>query len=166
MEFELIQQLDSWLSAHRPDYYSRLQAGVSSSTLDEFEARFSVQLPESFRAFYQWRNGQATACFDSFENNRMFSSLEEITETKEVLDEMIGADFEDPRWWRLGWIPFLANGGGDHLCLDVRAVDGGTPGQVIAYWHDWDNRSIEHPSFEKWLSSLVTSMEAGTLKLA
>jgi cell wall assembly regulator SMI1 len=63
-------------------------------------------------------------------------------------------------------VPFLSNGGGDHLCLDVVAEDGGTPGQVIAFWHDPENRSIEFASPDEWLETLVESMEDGTLELA
>lgn len=162
----LIERVDHWLAVNRPDYYGRLQPGVTDAAMDAFEVRFSLRLPEPFRAFYGWRNGQEPTCSASFQNNRMFSSLEEIAATKEMLDGMIGSDFEDPRWWRRGWVPFLANGGGDHLCLDVAAEDGGEPGQLVAFWHDWEDRSMKFPSFEAWLRQLADSMEAGTLELA
>jgi len=95
----------------------------------------------------------------------MFCPLDEVAETKAMLDGMIGFDFEDPRWWREGWIPFLANGGGDYLCLDVAAEDGGTPGQLVAFWHDLDKRWVEYGSIDDWLFKLVESMNDGTLKL-
>src|SRR5881394_3336293 len=98
----LIERVDRWLAAQRPDYYTRLQPGVTDAALDAFESRFSLRLPESFRAFYRWRNGQEPTCSTSLQDNRMFSSLEEITETKDLLDGMIGSDFEDARWWRRG----------------------------------------------------------------
>jgi cell wall assembly regulator SMI1 len=162
----IIQRMDRWLAAKRPDYYNCLQPGVSDAVLDEFEARFSLRLPEAFRLFYKWRNGQDPRCNASLQDNRMFSPLEEIAETKNLLDGMVGHDFDDPRWWRRGWVPFLSNGGGDHLCLDLTAEDGGRAGQIIAYWHDWEDRSVEHFSFEQWLGELVDSMEQGTLELA
>jgi cell wall assembly regulator SMI1 len=163
---ELIDRVDRWLARNRPEYYARLQPGVTGPVLDAFESRFALKLPEAFRQFYQWRNGQEPGCHASFQDNRMFSSLEEVAETKALLDGMIGSDFEDPRWWRRGWVPFLANGGGDHLCLDVAAEDGGTPGQLVAFWHDWEDRSVEYSSFEAWLRRLADSMEAGTLELS
>jgi cell wall assembly regulator SMI1 len=166
MVSELFARLDRWLAANRPDYYARLQQGATAEALAAFEARFGLALPDDFRALCRWRNGQDPACFDSFQDNRMFSSLEDIAETKAVLDDMIGYDFEDPRWWRRGWVPFLANGGGDHLCLDLAAEDGGHPGQLVAYWHDWEDRSIEYASTERWLEAFVRSMESGTLELS
>jgi cell wall assembly regulator SMI1 len=161
----LIGRLDRWLACNRPDYYARLQPGASDEALDAFESRFALRLPLPFREFYRWRNGQESVCSESFQGNRMFSSLEEVAASKEILDGMIGSDFEDPRWWRRGWVPFLANGGGDVLCLDVTAEGDGTPGQLVAFWHDWDKRSVEFPSFKAWLRELTGSMEAGTLKL-
>ena len=95
----------------------------------------------------------------------MFSSLAALTETKELFDGMIGEDFEDPRWWRRGWIPFLSNGGGDHLCLDLAAKDSGQPGQLLVFWHDAEERLVKYASFEAWLRQLVEAMENGTLKL-
>jgi cell wall assembly regulator SMI1 len=163
---ELIDRVDRWLAGNRPEYYARLQPGVTGAVLDAFESRFALQLPEAFRQFYQWRNGQEPRCYASFQDNRMFSSLEEVAETKALLDGMIGFDFEDPRCWRRGRVPFLANGGGDHLCLDVAAEDGGTSGQLVAFWHDWEDRSVKYSSFEAWLRPLADSMEAGTLELS
>lgn len=159
----LLQRLDRWLAINRPDYYSCLRPGTSDAALDAFEAKFSLRLPEAFRLFHKWRDGQEPSNLESIQDNRMFSSLEEIAETKDLLDGMIGYDFDDPRWWRRGWVPFLSNGGGDHLCLDLAAEDGGTPGQLVAFWHDWEDRSVEYPSFEDWLRELVDSMEQGTL---
>jgi cell wall assembly regulator SMI1 len=121
MTTEWLERMELWLATNRPDYLERLRPGATEAELDAFEARFSLQLPDSFREFYRWRNGQPPDLSASLSQNWMFSSLDEIAETKELLDGMIGTDFEDPKWWRLSWIPFLANGGGDHLCLDLTA---------------------------------------------
>jgi len=123
----LLEDLDALLARSRPAYYAALQPGATAARLDEFEKRFSLQLPPAFRALYQWRNGQDPSCSGNLYRNRMFTPLEHVAETKDMLDGMIGADFEDERWWRRGWVPFLANGGGDHLCLDLSAEDGGHP---------------------------------------
>jgi cell wall assembly regulator SMI1 len=161
-----IARIDRWLATHRPDYYARLQPGVAEEALCTFEARFGLKLPESFRSLYKWRNGQQEDCYASLQYNRMFLPLENIVETKAMLDGMIGYDFKDPGWWRKSWVPFLANGGGDYLCLDLAAEGGGEPGQLIAVWHDWEDRSVEYPSIDAWLAKLAASMEAGTLELS
>ena len=133
---ELLPRLENWLEENRPDFFGNLQDGVSEASLDAFETKFSVNLPDSFRQLYRWRNGQDRLHLSSFQDNLMFLSREEITNAKSLLDEMIGVDFDDPDWWRKDWVPFLGNGGGDHLCLDLGGFDDGTPGQVIDFWHD------------------------------
>jgi cell wall assembly regulator SMI1 len=160
-----VARLDRWLAANRADYYAELRPGVTDQVLDAFEARFGVHLPDAFRLLYKWRNGQNPMHFESFQNNWMFSSLADITVSKEILDGMIGYDFTDPKWWRKEWIPFLHNGGGDHLCLDPMARDFGKPMQLIVFWHDWEDRSVKYESIESWLADLVRSMEERTLVL-
>jgi cell wall assembly regulator SMI1 len=159
----LIERVDRWLAARRPSYYARLRPGVPDARLDEFESRFGLAPPESFRLLYGWRDGQEAACSDSLQGNFMFMPLAEISDTKGLLDGMIGADFEDPRWWRRGWVPFLDNGGGDHLCLDLVAEGGGRSGQLLTFWHDAAERPVRFPSPEAWLEDLVGPMEGGRL---
>jgi cell wall assembly regulator SMI1 len=158
----LLGELDRRLRQHRPAYHALLQPGLSPSSLDRFEQAFGLALPVSFRMLYQWRNGQRPDCSASLENNRMFMSLAEVTDTKRMLDGMIGKDFEDPNWWRKEWVPFLSNSGGGYLCVDLRTADGEIPPRVIAFWHDGEARPVEHPSLTIWLDRLVGSMQDGT----
>jgi cell wall assembly regulator SMI1 len=46
-----------------------------------------------------------------------------------LLDGLIGADFDDPVWWRPRWVAFTLSFGDDHWCVDLDAADGGTPGR-------------------------------------
>lgn len=158
----LIGRMDRRLAANRPKYHTLLQPGVTGSELDAFEAEFSLRLPAAFRQLYHWRNGQDLMSTAVLQMNRSFSSLEEIANTKALLDGMIGHDFNDPRYWRRGWVPFLHNGGGSHLCLDLMAEDGGQPGQLIAFWKHDEDRPVEYPSLQAWLAGLVASMEDGS----
>jgi len=155
---ELITDLDRGLQSRRPEYYRQLQPGVTYEMLDDFERQVSLKLPNSFRTLYQWKNGQHPDCDEPIEDNRVWMPLEDIIATKDMLDGMIGYDFTDPNWWRREWVPFLSNRNGDHLCLDLTTVDGEIPAQVIAFWHDWDDRSTKHPSLKVWLNRLVASM--------
>jgi cell wall assembly regulator SMI1 len=158
---EVLLKLDQWLAANRPDYYAMLPPGVTEAELDDFEREFSLRLPEAYRLLYRWRNGQAQDCTDTLVQNFMFASLADVRESKQLLDGMIGFDFEDPRWWRRSWVPFLANGSGDHLCVNLEAQDGGTPGQVRVFYHDSERRPLRAMSLEAWLEELVDAMEKG-----
>lgn len=73
-------------------------------------------------------------------------------------------------WWRLGWIPFCGDGGGDHLCVDLDPADGGTVGQVISMWHDMPNRDLTGTSLTDFIEIIAADAEAaissGTRKWA
>jgi cell wall assembly regulator SMI1 len=158
---ELLARLDHWLAFGRRDYYTELLPGASDTMLDAFEARFSLDLPVAYRALMTWRNGQRPGGRRGLQFDRGFLPLERVVEAKDVLDASIDAGFEDPLWWRRGWVPILENANGDHLCIDVKAEDGGTPGQLVSFWHDWDDRSVQYPSVERWLEVFVDTIEAG-----
>jgi cell wall assembly regulator SMI1 len=164
MTEHLIRRLDTWLAANRRECYGLLSPGVPKERLDKFEEKHALELPSSFRALYAWRNGQLPSCYAGFQGNRMFSPLEDIDETKEIFDGMIGTDFPDPRYWRRGWVPFLSNGGGSHLCIDLLAEDGGHPGQILEFWKGDPDRPVAHSSFTDWLAQLVESMESGSFE--
>jgi cell wall assembly regulator SMI1 len=160
-----ITRIDRWLAAHRPDYYAQLQPGADDAALDAFESRFSLRLPAAFRELYRWRNGQGSTSSAALVMNRAFMRLEDIADVKNLLDDLIDSDFNDPRYWRRDWVPFLHDGGGSYLCVDLGAEDGGTPGQVISFWKADKDRPVEHPSVEAWLNDLADAMESGTLRL-
>jgi cell wall assembly regulator SMI1 len=100
---------------------------------------------------------------DSLYRNFMFSSLQDMADTKDLLDGMIGYDFKDPAYWRRGWAPFLSNGGGSYMCLDTAAEDGGQPGQLVMFWKADKDRPIPFPNIETWLEGLLSAAEKGEI---
>ncbi len=152
---ELVQRLDAELLELRPEYHSRLQPGVSEEQLDGLESVLPAELPDSFRLLYRWKNGQPDYPFEALYGYGSFLPLEEIREIKEMLDGMIESDFEDPEYWRRGWVPFLHNGGGSYLCLDLLAEDGGDKGQLIAFWKQDTDRPIEHSDLGAWIQAVI-----------
>ena len=161
---DAIRRLERWLKANRPDYLAQLQPGATDAQLDELEATLDVKLPEALRELYKWRNGQPDDCYDGLSHNREFSNINTVRENWEMLTEMIGADFEHSHWWRRSWVPFLYNGGGDHVVVDVEGSFGGERGQVLRFWHDWEDRSIVAPSIQSWLEHFVIALETGVLR--
>lgn len=154
----IIRQIDASLAQSRPDYYKRLNPPVGDKALHNFQKLLPGELPATFRELYQWKNGQDPECSENFVENWMFTPLQEIISIKEMLDDMIGADFDEPEWWSRGWVPFLSNGGGDHLCINLTGEVVGEPGQLLTFWHDWEDRTIEFSNMEGWLESTRASL--------
>ncbi len=155
---DLVPRLDAWLRRHRPGFYARLLPGLSDAEWADFEAALRLKLPDGFRVLYRWRNGQPDDYFKSFRGNQRWMSVAEIRGKKQVLDGMIGYDFE-PGWWDRNWVPFLHNGGGSHLCVDVAGTDDGRPGQLVEFWKADPDRPVVSPSIEHWLHHFVSSLE-------
>jgi len=163
----LIRRADTWLKANRPDYYATLRPGVDDAALDAYGARFGLVLPTAFRQLYRRRDGQDLGVdAEALVRNHMFVPLSNSASKKEMLDGMMGSDFDDPAWWRPGWVPFTESFGGDHYCVDIAAEGGGTPGQIIDFWHDAATRKVLAPSLADWFRQLVVAMEEGRLELA
>ena len=78
----LLDRMERWLTAERPDYFGSFQSGVTDDQLNAFEARFGVVLPSGFRDLYRWRNGQNDSCSESLQMNYMFSPLDGVADTK------------------------------------------------------------------------------------
>ena len=155
----LLSRVDQWLAEHRPEFHAGLRPGATTDQLRDFEARFGIALPTTFKIIYGWHDGQEESCTASLQRNRMFMSLGDIASTKEMLDGMIETDFDDPEWWQTSWVPFLANGGGDYLCVDVN------DGRIVAFWHADGDRKAVHSGLEDWLRGLHTSMADGTYRV-
>ena len=158
---DAIARLDAWLKANRADYYAELSPGAKDPEIAEIEKAAGKSLPDAFKAFLRWRNGQGEDCYDALQFNRSPMNVDDILATMDTMKELSNAgEFELEGWWDAGWVPFLDNGGGDHLVLDLTGSFGGKPGQVLEFWHADADRDIVAPSFSGWLESFVASLEA------
>lgn len=157
---ELVRHLDDWLSHHHSTYYWQLQPGLDDITYQTFEEKLGLELPEAFYTLYRWRNGQPNNYLAGLQGNNQFLSIETILANKKILDTMLArGQFKQENWWDFKWVPFLGIGR-DYLCIDLAGKFYGTSGQLISVWHDWEDRSIEYPSLEKWLEIFINSLEA------
>ncbi|QKX06640.1 hypothetical protein HN014_17540 [Aquimarina sp. TRL1] len=67
---------------------------------------------------------------------------------------MIGYDFTIENWWNEHWLPIFSNGGGSHICYDLKGIFTGEKGQLIEYWKSDDDRSVIAPGLSDFLHSL------------
>jgi cell wall assembly regulator SMI1 len=164
---ELLGRLERWLRKNCPDCYQSLLPGVAREEFEAFEDALVVQMPEALKELYRWRNGQAPKSRPIFGNAHArytFMTLREAQEAHANLGDIL-QELEDEgssgrdTWWHPGWVPFL-DGCGDYLCVDTKGTLGGSPGQVLSFFHDDSSRVIESPGLRNWLETFVVSLEA------
>ncbi|RIR12430.1 SMI1/KNR4 family protein [Mycobacteroides abscessus] len=157
----LIERLDRALREQRPRSYADLRPGASQKEIAALRACAGMPLPELLIELLQWRNGQQRC---TLHYNQSLMSADHIIQTTEMMRVLGDGEFDHKDWWCHNWIPFLHNGGSDHLCVDLDgafADEGGIPGQIIDFCHDAEFRDILYPSFSAWLEMLIVSTERG-----
>jgi uncharacterized protein (TIGR02996 family) len=167
---DVVGRLDRWLARNRPEYYACLRPGLTGAQVAELERFVGYPFPETFRAFYRWRNGQPGFAEpvkpnDPFIDSFWIMGADEVRSDWRFLTEMLeGGGWQQPQWWCRGWVPFLHNGAGSYLCLDLQGSFTGRKGQVLEYWNHFGDRPIVAPSFEAWLGHLLDLFDAGFWK--
>ena len=156
----LLARFDALLQRHRPAYHAQLNPPAPAAELAALEAEFQLVLPPELHHWYGWRNGQPAGCFDSLVGSYEFPSVADVADSMRINCELLAAGDFVPNWWRPGWFPFLTNGSGDHLCLDLEGTFTGQPGQVLEHWHDYEARAVVFPTLSAWLAATVAAYEA------
>ncbi|RZJ87557.1 MAG: hypothetical protein EOO60_12060, partial [Hymenobacter sp.] len=142
MDFaQLLARLDALLQTHRPSYYTQLNPPAPAAALGAFEAEFDLQLPSELRHWFGWHDGQSPRCFDSLVGFYSLASLADMADSMRINRELLADGDFVANWWRPGWLPFVTNGGGDHLCFDLEGTFTGCAGQLIEHWHDGEART-------------------------
>lgn len=149
--------------------------GASVNELAELETLVGHKLPADFVASYQTVNGDPTSGDGFIPGELALSGTTNVllpikqiqddwTMLKELLDmgEFAGEKTTpDPgvqnQWWSAGWVPFVSDGGGNYLCVDLTPADGGTIGQVLCFSHDSGNRKLIARSVAEFLEKLLAA---------
>ncbi|WP_162198443.1 SMI1/KNR4 family protein [Paenibacillus wulumuqiensis] len=134
----------------------QLLPGVDEQAWDPLAENMKLEIPAEIKAFYQVHGGQQDEMGATpFVRNLTLLSVNAILEQWQFLNEEVELDEMEvdngpgvrPVVWSPAWIPVATNGAGDYLCLDTDPDQGGTYGQVLYYWHDWEDRCVEAESW-------------------
>ncbi|USB33392.1 SMI1/KNR4 family protein [Paenibacillus sp. YPG26] len=137
-----------------------LQPGASDEDFQLIETTMDITIPKEMKEFYKIYNGQEWKIGgECFARNLTLSPIRKIIDDWLFLQEEFEPDDLEPEidreikpyLWNPRWIPIADNGAGDYLCLDTDPSDVGRIGQVLYFWHDWGQRSVEAQSFFEFL---------------
>lgn len=167
---DLWKKLEAWLAVNAPFCLSNLKQPASDNELDALEQSLGLTLPEDFKEFLKIHNGQSGTGPSLFEQGRLLGTTDILIEWQTWDKLLQSGEFEEDHsapspeikagWWRPGWVPFLSNGRGDHLCLDMDPTTIGTHGQVIEVLHDVESRQRLAAGFTEWLEIKIKENEA------
>ncbi len=159
------ERLEAWLKANNPALLADLNPPAIDAEIRELEQKLGVTLPADFVACLKVHNGQRGRAGSLFSKGRYLSVDQILSEWTVWRDLLEQGEFDERSsapdrgvgegWWRIGWIPFVSNGRGDHLCLDLDPALGGYVGQVIEVSHDFESRCVVSNGFSEWLGGEV-----------
>ncbi|WP_460148637.1 SMI1/KNR4 family protein [Priestia megaterium] len=174
---QLWNRYEKWLKINCPEVLNTLKSGADKKAISELEEELSVKLPKGLKDLLSIHDGQVDEGIGVIGNYYLLS-LEEILYTQSTMKELLdNGDFEDFEpveaigpvkrdfWWNPKWISIATNGFGDDICIDLDPDSGGNVGQIITFWHDWEERRVISRSLEEWFEDALVKLENGTYKL-
>ena len=164
-------RIEAWITTHAPKLLAELRPPATLNQIGAAEAVLGVQLPDDVRALYRLHDGNGRAgsgLLGGWTWLDLATVVDEWNVWKELLDKgtFEGAETSPASgvcgdWWNTKWIPITYSGAGDHHCVDLAPVEGGTSGQIIEMWHDMDGRPRVAVGIHAWLEQLATGLESG-----
>ncbi len=160
-------QLEAHLQRTAPAQLADLNGPAAAADIAELEREVGRPLPQAFKECLSRHNGQAGRADWLFDGEE-FLSIARILGEWRVLTRMANAGEFNTRetrpggrvktgWWRPGWIPFTADGAGNHLCLDLDPAPGGRAGQIVAFDHEFESRDVRSQGFAQWFAEFTRS---------
>ena len=167
----LLNRLEAWFQEHLPEVLADLNPGAIPFALEYLEDIIDVQLPNSFKEFYQWHDGQKREILIGLFYGFEWLDLEEVYNEWQTWSELSDQGFDEIESFHTGkvkemyinkrWIPFTNDGGGNHLGIDLDPGLRGTVGQIINFGSDEDTKFVIADDFESFLSWYITQLESG-----
>ncbi|WP_135230311.1 SMI1/KNR4 family protein [Deinococcus fonticola] len=175
---EVLRRLDAWYARYVPAVHATLRPGVRDAELDAFEKRSGLTLPADFRALYRWHDGQNWSVGGVL--GLAFMPLNEVEHDwkgwKDIAEENASMNVEiytvshptgaiREQYASPGWIPFLSDGGGNFVGVDLWPDVTGQVGQVMTSGRDEEHRFVLAPDVSTFLRTYLQRLEEARLEL-
>jgi cell wall assembly regulator SMI1 len=172
---ECWQRFENWLAIYAPNLIEALNPGASVDEIDELQKVIGKKLPNDFIEFYMIHDGQQFKTGNLVDCEALLSIEHIIYNWKSWKESLDDKHFEESgvpftsepevgiknNWWNPLWIPFVEDGSGYFICIDLDPSTDGKNGQIIRMRHDSSLRNILGSSFSEWILNYVSELEAG-----
>lgn len=165
---ECWSQLERWLSANVPDAVPLLPPGAPATAFAQAEKTLGFALPREAKEFLAVHDGSAHLWLH---DRGEFMSIEGIVSAWDQEFDLWGDGNNDEwanpqgpikkKWFNRKWLPVLDAWTGDYLCIDLDPPNGGTRGQLFAWYHDGGPTEVIAPSFGVLLIEFVAELTGG-----
>jgi cell wall assembly regulator SMI1 len=169
------ERIEAWIKKNRPEFLDDLNPGATEEEFEVVEKIIQVHLPEDLKEFYRCHNGQKS----EFEYSLFFGcdllSLEEIARQWNVwkdvgADGVMNEDMEADMasmpegvikhlYTSERWIPFIHDGGGNHIGIDYDPDEEGIIGQIIVFGRDEDVKLLAARTFTEFIDEFSRDLE-------
>lgn len=166
-----LARLEAWLAEHAPAMHAALTPGATDAELAVTERVLGRKLPSALRTLYATHADWGHVLGLTFLSPVMLQmewdawrGLEaEFQETAGHSSRPVGA--VRAQYINSGWLPFLTDGGGNSVGVDLDPRPTGTLGQVITFGRDVRVKTVLADSLEDFLAEYVARLEAGWVRL-
>jgi cell wall assembly regulator SMI1 len=175
---ELWQQYTEWLSKNIPEQYKLLNGPATSDDFTAFEKTVGYSFPASLRDLYEINNGthDGDGIGGSLWNGYEFLSIRQITDNwianKEVIDDIYpstGSSYPEDAiktaYYNINWVPFLHDGSGNYIGIDLDPGVAGKSGQVINFGSDEIHQHVIANSLEDFVAIILRQIQSGNVKI-
>jgi internalin A len=158
----------NWLKETISDQYSLLNTSAGESEFNTFEKEIGFAFPEELKELYSQNNGSKGFYFGltflpledvikqlkSWEETRKEINSSHDDQCESVPEGKIKKMYSNPKW-----IPFIYDGGGNFIGLDLDPDEQGTIGQIINFGRDEDKKYILGKNLEEFLQVINKQIE-------
>lgn len=154
---DIWKNIESVLQDKAPQVLNDWNPPASQQEIQDLEKQIGKKLPEDFKEWLQLHNGQQDVGSWIVEFG-YFLDTSEIFSNWQINND-VNEDYEpenkDDVWWHKRYLPFVGNGGGDSLAMDLKT------GSIVKHYHDQGIITGGPDSFKEWLYTVWQVFEAG-----
>lgn len=154
---DLLCDLKNWLVDVRPDLLAEFNEPVEQAEFDQFGQETGLILPNEYKLLLAWRGGQLHHFEDGFDpfSEETLMSLLATKDNRECMNGLMEKGSLPKGHWDPYWLPFTADGFGNHTCVDLTPE---TYGEVLLYNRVIGGRISLCENMTEWLAELVDKM--------
>src|SRR6266545_1026755 len=134
----VLDDLDHWFRAERPDMYSRFRPGLSQNEIRELETRLApYRLPADLVTLYAWHDGWISYADEKHVSlmwDATFSSLGEAVDHYESMTSLMSREEDMPDLWHPLWFPAF---GDQHYDFVELQPEPNRPAGGVWSWHTY-----------------------------